>query len=106
MLALDKELFETEVLQAEGLVLVDYWSESCVPCKALMPDVEALAQQYEGRVKFCKLDVTAARRLAISQRVLGLPTIALYQGGQKVGEVTKDEANKTGIMAMIEKAFE
>lgn len=106
MLALDKDTFETEVLQAEELVLVDFWSESCVPCKALMPDVEALAQQFEGKVKFCKLDVTAARRLAISQRVLGLPTIAVYKGGVKVGEVTKDEANKNGIHAMIEKAME
>ena len=105
MLPLDKETFETEVLQAEGLVLVDYWSESCVPCKALMPDVEALSLQFEGQVKFCKLDVTAARRLAISQRVLGLPTIAVYKGGEKVGEVTKDDANKNGILAMIEKAL-
>lgn len=58
MLALDKDTFE-QVLQAEGLVLVDYWSESCVPCKR-MPDVEVLSQQFEGKVKFCKLDVTAA----------------------------------------------
>ncbi len=105
MLALDKDTFETEVLQAEGLVLVDYWSESCVPCKALMPDVELLAEQFEGQVKFCKLDVTTARRLAISQRVLGLPTIAVYKGGEKVGEVTKDDATKAGILEMIEKAL-
>ncbi len=105
MLALDKDTFETEVLQAEGLVLVDYWSESCVPCKALMPDVEVLSQQFEGKVKFCKLDVTAARRLAISQKVLGLPTIAIYKGGEKVAEVTKDDATKAGILAMIEKAI-
>lgn len=105
MLALDKDTFETEVLKAEGLVLVDYWSESCVPCKALMPDVEALSQQFEGQVKFCKLDVTTARRLAISQKVLGLPTIALYKDGAKIGEVTKDDASKAGILKMIEKAM-
>ena len=105
MLALDKDTFETEVLQAEGLVLVDYWSESCVPCKALMPDVEVLSEQFAGQVKFCKLDVTSARRLAISQKVLGLPTISLYKGGEKIGEVTKDDATKAGILAMIEKAI-
>lgn len=105
MLALDKDTFETEVLKSEGLVLVDYWSESCVPCKALMPDIEVLSQQYEGKVKFCKLDVTAARRLAISQKVLGLPTIAIYKDGEKVGEVTKDDATKAGVEAMIQKAM-
>lgn len=105
MLALDKDTFETEVLQSEGLVLVDYWSESCVPCKALMPDIEVLSQQYEGKVKFCKLDVTTARRLAISQKVLGLPTISVYKNGEKVGEVTKDDATKAGVEAMIEKAM-
>jgi len=56
-------------------------------------------------VKFCKLEVTAARRLAISQRVLGLPTILLYKDGVKVGEATKDDASKDGITSMIENAI-
>ena len=103
MLAVDKKTFEEEVLQGEGFVLVDYWSDGCEPCKALMPDVEALAEKYEGKVKFCKLNTTKARRLAISQRVLGLPTIALYKDGEKVEEVTKDDANKANIESMIEK---
>ena len=105
MLALDKDTFETEVLKGEGLVLVDYWSESCVPCKALMPDIEELSGKYDGQVKFCKLDVTTARRLAISQKVLGLPTIALYKGGEKIDEVTKDDASRAGVEAMIQKAI-
>lgn len=103
MLAVDKNTFEQEVLKADGFVLVDYWSDGCEPCKALMPDIEALAEQYEGKVKFCKLNTTKARRLAISQRVLGLPTIAIYKDGEKLGEVTKDDANKAGVEAMIEK---
>ena len=103
MLAVDKNTFEAEVLKAEGFVVVDYWSDGCEPCKALLPDVEALAEKYEGKVKFCKLNTTKARRLAISQRVLGLPTIVLYKDGEKVEEVTKDDANKANIEAMIEK---
>ena len=102
MLVLDQNNFEQEVLQAEGFVLVDYWGDSCEPCKALMPDVEALAQEYEGKVKFCKLNTNQARRLAISQEVLGLPTIVLYKDGQKVADATRDNANKAGIKAMIE----
>jgi len=102
MLELTKDNFQEEVLDAQGLVLVDYWSDGCEPCKALMPDVEALAADYDGKVVFGKLNTMKARRLAISQRVLGLPTIILYKDGEKVGEVTKDDANKEGIKNLIE----
>lgn len=105
MLLLDKNTFEEEVLNAEGYVLVDYFSDGCEPCKALMPDVEALAEKYEGRVKFCKLNTTKARRLAISQRVMGLPAILLYKDGEKVDECTKDDATKENIQSMVEKVL-
>lgn len=103
MVVVDNNNFEEEVLKSKGWVIVDYWGDSCAPCIALMPDVEALSQKYEGKVKFCKLNTTKARRLAISQRVLGLPTIVLYKDGEKVDEVTKDDANKANIDAMIKK---
>lgn len=103
MLAVDKETFQSEVLEAKGFVLVDYWSDGCEPCKALMPDVEELEAKYEGKVKFTKLNTGKARRLAISQRVLGLPTIALYKDGEKIDEVTKDDATRENIDSMIEK---
>lgn len=102
MIELTKDSFEEEVLQGEGLILVDYWNEGCEPCKALMPDVVALSEAFEGKVKFCKLNTSSARRLAISQKVLGLPTITLYKGGEKVGELTKEDANKANIQKMIE----
>lgn len=102
MLAVGKENFEEVVLQNEGVVLVDFWSEGCEPCKALMPDVEALAEQYQ-QVTFTKLDAASNRRLAIKERVLGLPTIAIYKGGQKVDEVTKEDATRANIEAMIQK---
>ena len=102
MLELDKDTFEGEVLQADGYVLVDYWSDGCEPCKALMPDVEELQKQYGDQVKFTKLNTTGARRLAIKEKVLGLPTIALYHNGAKVDEVTKDDATKANIEAMIQ----
>jgi len=105
MLLLDKNTFEEEVLNAEGYVLVDYFSDSCEPCKALMPDVETLAEKYNGQVKFCKLNTTKARRLAISQRVMGLPAILLYKDGEKVDECTKDDATKENIQSMVEKVL-
>lgn len=103
MLAVDKETFEEVVKSAEGYVLVDFWSEGCEPCKALMPDIEELEETYGDKVKFTKLDTAKARRLAIKERVLGLPTIALYNGGEKVEELTKEDATRANIEAMIKK---
>jgi len=103
MLEVDKDTFEAEVLQAEGLVLVDFWSDGCEPCKALLPDIEALSEEYGGQIKFVKLNTTQARRLAIKEKVLGLPTIAMYKGGAKIEEVTKEEAKKANVEAMIKK---
>ena len=103
MLALDKSTFEEEVLKHEGIVVVDFWSEGCEPCKALLPEVEELSSQYEDNFKFCKLDTTKARRLAIKEKVLGLPTIAIYKDGSKIDEVTKDDATRSNIEEMIKK---
>jgi thioredoxin 1 len=90
MLVLDKENFEAEVLKADGLVLVDFWSPKCEPCQELMPEIEGLAKKYDGQMKFGKLDVSKNRRLSIGQKVMGLPTIAFYKNGEKVAELTKD----------------
>lgn len=103
MLVLNKENFEPEVKSQEGLTVVDFWSEGCEPCKALLPDIEELATKYADNFKFCKLDTTKARRLAIKEKVLGLPTIAIYKDGVKVDEVTKDDATRGNIENMIKK---
>lgn len=101
MLVLDKENFESEVLQASGLVLVDFWGEGCEPCKALMPEFEALSENYTNQVTFAKLNTSQERRLAISQRVLGLPTVVLYKDGVRLGECTRDTATQEGIKALL-----
>ncbi|HHT62884.1 MAG: thioredoxin TrxA [Bacillota bacterium] len=90
MVELTKENFEAEVLKAEGLVMVDFWSQKCEPCKALMPSIHELAEKYSDKAKFCSLDTTGNKRLAISQKVLGLPTIAFYKNGEKIAELVKD----------------
>ncbi len=102
MFILDKENFETEVLKAEGLVLVDYWSDGCEPCKALLPQVESIESNYP-QVKFSKLNTTTARRLAIKMRVLGLPNISLFKDGEKLDEVAKEDATIENIENMIKK---
>ena len=86
MIALEKDTFDPEVLEAEGYVLVDFWSQGCEPCKALLPDIERFSEMYGENIKFCKFDTTKARRVAIKQKVLGLPTIAIYKDGAKIDE--------------------
>jgi len=103
MLVVDKDTFQQEVLDANGFVLVDYFGDGCEPCKALLPDIEALEEQYGEQVKFTKLNTSKARRLAIGQRVLGLPTVVLYKNGEKMEEVVKDDATKASIAEMIQK---
>lgn len=103
MQVVDKETFETQVLQAEGAVLVDFFGDGCEPCKALLPHIEALEKTYGDTIKFTKLNTTGARRLAISQKVLGLPVIAIYKGGVKVEELVKEKATPENVEQMIKK---
>lgn len=103
MLEVTKTDFEEEVLQADGYVLVDFFGDGCVPCQALMPHVHAFADKYGDKMKFTSLNTTKARRLAIGQKVLGLPVIAIYKGGEKVEELVKDDATAENVEAMIQK---
>ncbi len=103
MITVDKDTFSGEVLEAEGYVLVDFYGDGCAPCAALMPAVEAFSEKYGDRIKFTKLNTTKARRLAISQKVLGLPVIAIYKGGEKLDELVKDDATESNIESMIKK---
>lgn len=103
MFEVNKENFEAEVLQSEGCVLVDFFGDGCEPCKALMPHVEILSEKYGDKIKFTKLNTSKARRLAIGQKIMGLPVICIYKDGEKVDELIKDEATEANIQAMIQK---
>lgn len=103
MLEVNKETFEEEVLKAEGYVLCDFFGDGCVPCEALMPHIHGFAEKYGDKIKFVSLNTTKARRLAIGQQVLGLPTIVIYKGGTKVEELIKDDATASNVEAMIQK---
>jgi thioredoxin 1 len=103
MLELDKKNFEEEVLKAEGPVLVDFWGPTCEPCKALMPHVHALEETYGDKVKFCSLDITKARRLAIGQKVMGLPAIIIYKDGAEVERLAESAATATAVEELVKK---
>ena len=105
MISVDKDSFQAEVLEAQGLVLVDFYSDGCQPCQALMPHVEELSKVYANDIKFVKLNTASARRLSIAQKVLGLPTITMYKNGEKLSELTKDDATEDNIEQMIKNAL-
>ena len=103
MLDLTKDNFNAEVLEyKDGYVFVDFYGDGCVPCAALMPFVHACADKYGDKIKFCSLNTTKARRLAIGQKILGLPVMAIYKDGEKIDEVVKEEATEASIEAMIQ----
>ncbi|GAU77677.1 co-chaperone YbbN [Fusibacter sp. 3D3] len=101
MIELSKENFQEEVISKNGLVIVDFFGDGCEPCKALMPEFEAIASEFNGKAHFGKLNTTAERKLAISQRVLGIPTVVFYKDGQRIAECTKEAANRQVIVENI-----
>ena len=97
MFVVDKENFQAEVKESAIPVVVDLWGPKCGPCLALMPDVEKVAETFEGRVKFGKLNVAENRRLAIELKVMGVPTFLFFKGGELQSRITGDEVNLASI---------
>ncbi len=79
--------FDTEVLQSELPVVIDFWGPQCVPCLALSSVLEKLAHQYEGKVKVVKANAAQNRRLCIRLGVMGLPSFLLFRAGQEAGRI-------------------
>ena len=84
IIELTEDSFETEVLREPQPVVVDFYAPWCGPCKMLAPLLEQLAAEFQGRVKFAKLNVDHAPELAGRYEVTGVPTLALFRGGQMV----------------------
>lgn len=96
-----KANFDEEVLKSELPVVVDFWAAWCGPCRMLAPELEAFAEEYEGKVKVGKVNVDEESELAREFGIMSIPTILVFKGGEMVkksiGFVKKDE-----IYALIE----
>ena len=79
------ENFESEVMNSEVPVLIDFWAEWCAPCKMVAPVLEELSEEYAGKLKIGKLDVDSNGELAMKFSVQSIPTLMLFKNGEEVG---------------------
>lgn len=105
MIELNKENFETEVLNSEKPVFVDFWGDKCEICIELMPSVHDLEPKYGDKIKFASLNIGGARRVAIGQKVLGLPTMKIYNDGACVETITPDKITTIDNIEGFVKAY-
>jgi thioredoxin 1 len=79
--------WDKEILQAPGLVMVDFWAVWCGPCRIIAPTVEDLAKEYAGKVKVGKLNTDENPDVASKYKIMGIPTIIFFKNGEKVDQI-------------------
>ena len=89
------EGFDTDVLQSDKPVLVDYWAEWCGPCKMIAPILEEVATEYGEKIKVCKMNIDENQETPPRYGIRGIPTLILFKNGEveatKVGALSKSQ---------------
>ncbi len=105
LLEVNEKNWESEVLQSDLPVLVDFWAPWCGPCRALSPTVEAIAEEMAGRVKVVKLNTDEAGAIASRYGVMSIPVLMLFKSGQVVDQLVGLQP-KPRIEKMLEAALQ
>lgn len=82
-----EDSFQNAVLQSKLPVLVDFWAEWCAPCLAVAPILEELAQEYNGKINFAKINVDGNSPLAAKYGIAAIPTTIIFKDGQPVQQI-------------------
>ena len=97
-IAVDESNFEELVLQAKIPVLVDFWATWCGPCRMVAPVVEELAEEYDGRISFGKVDVDQNSKIASQYGIMSIPSLIIFKDGKPVSNIVgfrpKDQLKK------------
>lgn len=96
--------WQTEVMDSQMPVFVDFWAEWCGPCRMVSPVVEELASEYPGKVKFVKVNVDESGELASKYNVFSIPTLAIFNKGEIIAQQV-GAASKGSYKNMIENAL-
>lgn len=94
--------FDSDVLKAQGPVLVDFWAEWCGPCKALAPVLDGLATEYGEKIKVVKVNVDESPNSPQQYKVRGIPTLVFFRNGQQVDQLVGNQPREA-IRGVIEK---
>ncbi len=97
---LTRENFENEILNSDRPVLIDFWASWCGPCRMLSPVISQIAEEYDGKVKVCKVNVDEETELASAFRVSGIPTLVVMKDG-KITNTAVGVRPKSQIVSMI-----
>jgi thioredoxin 1 len=101
---LTDDSFNAEVINSDKPTLVDFWAPWCGPCKMVGPIVEELAEEYDGKVNICKLNVDENPKTPAQYSIRSIPTLIMFKGGKSIDQVV-GAVLKTKIEELIKKAL-